>query len=221
MHLIVFDVDGTLVQSEEFDWKLYVQAIQTVLEIDIDDDWSGYRHVTDSGILQEIIENADRNKSHPNPFTRVKETFVRMMAHHLDDRGGRLSEVAGARAFVETLRSRPEVSVAIATGGWRETAMMKLRGIGLNPKEICLASASDAVSRVEIMRVAEQRALQGMRAERRTYFGDRSWDLKACQELGFDFIAIGNNVSHPKRYPDFRDAEAILEELGLHFSKNS
>ena len=140
-----------------------------------------------------------------------------MTADYIEAQGGLLAEIAGARAFVDTLKSHPEASVALATGGWQETATMKLRAIGLDPKELCLASASEAVSRVEIMRVTEQRSLLGKRAARRTYFGDGPRDKQASQELGYDFIAIGNNVAYPKRYPDFRDSEAILAELGLGF----
>ena len=92
---------------------------------------------------------------------------------------------------------------------------MKLRAIGLGPEEFCLATASDAVSRIEIMRIAEQRALPVGRVGRRTYFGDGPWDKKACQELGYDFIAIGENVENPTRHPDFDDPEAILRQMGL------
>ena len=56
MHLIVFDVDGTLVESDEFDGVLYAKAVRDVLDIDVDEDWSSYRHVTDSGILEEILD---------------------------------------------------------------------------------------------------------------------------------------------------------------------
>ena len=58
MHLIVFDVDGTLVDSKEFDDRLYELAVQTVLGIEIDNDFSRYQNVTDSGILDEIIDIA-------------------------------------------------------------------------------------------------------------------------------------------------------------------
>ncbi len=215
MHLVVLDLDGTLVDSVEFDARLYAQAVRTVLGTEIDDDWSGYRHGTDSGILEEIIDNAKVKTDRFLVHTEVKEAFMRMVADYIDDRGGLLREISGARAFVEQLKSHPQASVAFATGGWKETAMMKLRAIGLDPEELCLATASDAVSRVEIMRIAERRALCGGRAGRRTYFGDGPWDQEASQELGYDFIAIGENVGHPARHPDFGDAEAILRELGL------
>ena len=147
--------------------------------------------------------------------SEVKEAFISLVADDLADRGGRFPEISGARAFVETLDTHPEVLVALVTGGWKETAMMKIRAIGLDPQALCLASASDAVSRVEIIRLAEQRALRGRQTERRAYFGDGPRDRRASQALGYDFIAIGEHVEHPARYSDFGFAETILTELGL------
>lgn len=55
-----------------------------------------------------------------------------------------------------------------------------------------MASCSDAMSRVGIMRIAEERALGGGRAARGTYFGDRPWDLRASCELRYGFVAVGD-----------------------------
>ncbi|MDE0083890.1 MAG: HAD hydrolase-like protein [Gammaproteobacteria bacterium] len=214
MHLVVFDIDGTLVDSSEINSRLYVEAVESVLGIQFDDNWSRYTHVTDSGILNEIMDEAGGHVDRPLVTARIKEEFVRVVSDHIG-REGQMPEIAGARAFVERLTSHPGASVAVATGGWRETAEMKLRGIGLDPGKLCLASSSDAFSRIEIMRIAAERALRGRHATRTTYFGDRPWDLRASRELGYGFVAVGDNVVWPVRYPDFRDAEAILSELGL------
>ncbi len=215
MHLIAFDIDGTLIDSDEFDSELFVQAVQTVLAIDIDDDWSAYRHVTDGGILDEIIDNEGIKTDRLRVHSDVRATFVGLVADYLNGRGGRLREIPGARTFLAELRSRPDVAIALATGGWEETARMKLRAAGLNPDEPSFASGSDAIRRVEIMQIAEQRALRGRPASRRTYFGDGSWDQKASLELGYDFFAIGEKVEHTARYPDFRRPDLILARLGL------
>ena len=215
MHLIVFDVDGTLVDSKEFDDRLYELAVQTVLGIEIDNDFSRYQNVTDSGILDEIIDIAKIKTDRCLVHKEVKDTFFGMVADYINGLGGQLPEISGAREFVNEIKSNPETAVALATGGWKESAMMKLRAIGLDSEELCLASASDAVSRIEIMRIAEQRALPFGHTGRRTYFGDGPWDKKACQELGYDFIAIGENVENPTRYHDFDDPEAILRQMGL------
>ena len=111
------------------------------------------------------------------------------------------------------LESLPEVSMALATGGWEETARMKLRAAGLDRYSVPLASSSDALTRVEIMQIAETRALGGRSANRRTYFGDGIWDKRACEKLGYEFIAIGDKVQHHARYPNFRCKLTILAHL--------
>jgi len=213
IHLVLFDIDGTLVDSDEFDSELYVQAVREVLGIEIGDDWSAYRNVTDGGILDEIIGKAGLTAGRLRIHAEVKAVFAGLVSECLDEREGRLPEIEGAGAFLAALESLPEVSMALATGGWEETARMKLRAAGLDRYSIPLASGSDALTRVEIMQIAEKRALEGRDAGRRTYFGDGVWDKRASEELGYDFIAIGDKVQHHARYPDFRQKQTILAHL--------
>ena len=58
MHVVVFDIDVTLVDSSEVNSHLKVEAVEYVLGIQVDDNWSRYTHVTDSGILNEIMDEA-------------------------------------------------------------------------------------------------------------------------------------------------------------------
>ncbi|MDE2822264.1 MAG: haloacid dehalogenase-like hydrolase [Chloroflexota bacterium] len=215
MHLVVFDVDGTLVDSEDFDGVLYVRAIRNALKIDVDDEWSGYRHQTDSGILNEVLDRSGIEGERSLAHASVRREFIALVACYLAARCDRLPEVPGARAFVNRLAARPDVAVAIATGGWKDTAAMKLRAIGLDPDTLNLASGSDALSRVEIMRIAANRALGGRSAHRRTYLGNRPWDREASLRLGWHFIGIGPDVAHSIRFDDLRDTGAIWRELHL------
>jgi beta-phosphoglucomutase-like phosphatase (HAD superfamily) len=159
MHLAVFDIDGTLVDSDEFDGLLYAEAIRNVLGIDLDLDWNRYVNVTDSGILDEILEESRLVGERAEVHSWVRFEFIRLTERYVVRHPEALKEIPGARAMVETLRTHPSVSVAIATGGWRETAELKLRGIGLEPESIVLATASDSSDRCEIIRLAEQRAM--------------------------------------------------------------
>ncbi|MCY3773279.1 MAG: hypothetical protein OXG98_14835 [Gemmatimonadetes bacterium] len=53
----IFDIDGTLVESSGFEDELYVAAVRDVLgNVCIRERWSTYRHVTDTGILRQIME---------------------------------------------------------------------------------------------------------------------------------------------------------------------
>jgi len=215
MHLIVFDIDGTLADSNAFDGQLYVKALESVLGVRIDSNWTSYENVTDSGILDEILAKEIPPGDHSHLRSQAQSVFVGLVADYMHDRGGRIPEIPGARAFVERLAAHPDVALAFATGGWQQTAMMKLRGIGLEPEGLCLASASDAISRLEIMKLAEARALAGDNIERRTYFGDGLWDQRVSAELGYDFIGIGDRVNCSIRFPNFLSTNAILSELSL------
>lgn len=216
MHFVSFDLDGTLADSEAFDGELYVEAVRSVLGVDIEADWSGYRHRSDSGILDEIIDrtrpDADRSSLH----SAVRRHFTDQVQDYVVARGGEIPEIPGASKFISRLMKHPSVRVAVATGGWQETALIKLRAIGLDPLRLPLASSSDARSKVDIMRIAEQRTLPTENAKHRTYFGDSLYDKKVSRELGYEFIAIGGNVDHHLRYSNFLDAESILDDLGLN-----
>jgi len=50
---VMFDIDGTLVESYDVDSKLFVESVYEVTGLSIDANWGRYRNVTDSGILQE------------------------------------------------------------------------------------------------------------------------------------------------------------------------
>jgi phosphoglycolate phosphatase-like HAD superfamily hydrolase len=213
MHLVMFDIDGTLVDSMGFDTELFAIAVEAELGGTIDRDWGRYEHVSDSGILEQLVREAGREVEQVEVASRVQRRFVGSVRDSLRREPLRLREVAGARRLVERLLELPEVRVAVATGGWEETARLKLAHIGIDSTRMAFASSSDAPVRADIMRLAAQRAMGGAVAARATYFGDGSWDKRACEQLGFDFIAIGGGVSHRVAYADFRDTEGIVAHL--------
>lgn len=52
MITVIFDIDGTLVDSAKFDSELYINAVrETIPDVFIHDDCEKYMNVTDSGIL--------------------------------------------------------------------------------------------------------------------------------------------------------------------------
>ena len=215
MNLVVFDLDGTLVESGTFEGELYARAVRTELGITIDTDWSCYRHVTDSGILDEVLDRSQSNADRSMARAAVMQAFTQLVADHVATRDGLLPEIPGASNFVNTLIEHPGVQVAVATGGWRETAFIKLQAIGIEPGRLPIASSSDATSKADIIRVAECRALPEGGATRKTYIGDSHYDLEMSRQVGYEFMAIGTGVVHRHSHLDFCNAESILDTLGL------
>ena len=215
MHLVMFDIDGTLVDSAGFDTELYVQAVREVLDVEIDSDWNAYEHVSDSGILEDVLRRVRRDGEQQELVARVQQRFVGLVRDYLQRAPAAVREIAGAKQLVERLLELPGVRVGIATGGWEPTAKLKLAHVGIDVAPLGFASSSDACARTDIMRLAAQRALRGAAYTRATYFGDGAWDLRASAELGYEFVAVGNAVRHNVRCADLRDTDAILAGLGL------
>jgi hypothetical protein len=65
------------------------------------------------------------------------------------------------------------------------------------------------------MRLAERQAGVFGSFTRRTYFGDAPWDKKASADLGYDFLAVGSRIDHPRNFEDLSDQEAVLGVLGV------
>jgi beta-phosphoglucomutase-like phosphatase (HAD superfamily) len=214
MHLITFDIDGTLVDSSGLDAMLYAQAIRDELGIQIDESWQSYRHVTDSGVLAEVLARHRPEQESLVLAERARERFISLVRQHVADRA-KINAIPGAKALIRRLRAIPDVVVAIATGGWRESAEFKLDAVDIDYDGLPFASSSDAKSRLDIMRLAEQRASSDGVFDRKTYFGDAPWDQKASAELGYRFVAVGSGVDHPIRFDDLTDHGAILEALGV------
>lgn len=215
MHVVCFDIDGTLVASAGFDGELYAEAIRDVLGVAIDTDWSQYENVTDSGILEEVLEKHSSPDQRERMAQEVHASFVGRTKRYVAENPGLIREIPGALALVEELCKSPEVRVCVATGGWAETAALKLRAIGLEPNGLAMATGSDALRRTDIMRLAESRATQGEIATRRIYFGDGVWDQRAAHQLGYDFVAVGDGVSHHLAFPDLQDFKSIISRLGV------
>jgi phosphoglycolate phosphatase-like HAD superfamily hydrolase len=187
VNTIILDIDGTLVDSMGVDPKLYFSSIERVLGPvrlrNLDD----YDHVTDSGILGQIIEENGLPGA-GELAAAVKSLFMKGLYRHIEDTGP-FPVIDGAAQFIDRIRRSTDTRIAIATGCWRESALLKLQSSGFNIEGIPIATSDDSPSRVEIMRSALR--MTGSGAGTVTYFGDAEWDQLACRDLGWNFVAVG------------------------------
>jgi len=89
------------------------------------------------------------------------------------------------------LRERSDITIAVASGDWREAVEFKLGAAGVDLSGIPLATASDAERRVDIIRCVAERAGRPLREA--IYIGNGPWDFAAATELGIGFIGVGND----------------------------
>ncbi|WP_062271018.1 HAD family hydrolase [Endozoicomonas arenosclerae] len=212
MHHIMFDVDGTLVKSYDFDEECFIHAVHQVLGHKIDNDWSKYPHITDTGILDHHLANHDLIKQRERIHRDVKKVFTDNIRNYLAITPAQ--QVEGASDFIAHLQGLRNVSLSIATGGWSETAMLKLASAGIDVSDIPLASSNDHFSRTQIMKIALKRAELPTHYNL-TYFGDAEWDKKACETLECNFVLVGNRLDHHQSIPDYLSMDNAFRYLGL------
>lgn len=199
MHAVLFDIDGTLLQSASVDDALYRQAVRSVLgPVHIRPSLTDYDFVTDSGILQQIhtdnsIPIRDRD------VAATKTCFFDALAQHISQ-SGPFDEIPGAKSVLNALRASRDHRVAVATGGWRESALLKLNSAGFDIAGLPLATSDDSHERTEIMRLAL--AALGTDFRSITYYGDGPWDREASATLGWDFVAVGPGLNGITSYSD-------------------
>jgi phosphoglycolate phosphatase-like HAD superfamily hydrolase len=187
VNTIIFDIDGTLVDSMGVDPKLYYSSIEQVLGPVRLRDLNDYDHVTDSGILGQIIQE-NGFPGADELAAAVKAQFMEALNRHIDDAGS-FPVIDGAVQFIDRIRRSTDTRIAIATGCWRESALLKLQTSGFNIEGIPVATSDDSPSRVEIMRSALR--MTDCTPGTVTYFGDAEWDQRACDDLGWNFVAVG------------------------------
>ncbi|KXF82014.1 HAD family hydrolase [Enterovibrio coralii] len=216
MNLFMLDVDGTLIDSYDFDSECFRSAVEEVMGIELAD-WEHFTNVTDVGILEELIGQQGMRQERMRILREVKSLFLQKLRAYIASNSNDLVATPGAIAFVNDMKAHENVVLAIATGGWEESAKMKLRAAGFDISGVSFASCSDAMTRSEIMALAAFRAKQdtGAMFSRRVYFGDGEWDKMATNTLGYEFVAVGNNVKHHTRIPNFVHYDAIFGKLGL------
>nr|WP_086938946.1 HAD family hydrolase [Thaumasiovibrio occultus] len=207
MNHVMLDVDGTLIQSYEFDEQCFMEAIYETTGIEILNNWETYPDVTDRGILRTFIERQAPLYSLEELENLVKPVFIRNIKRTVEI--SPVTETLGAKAFVSHLLSSDRYIVSVATGGWGETARIKLASAGFDIDKLVIMSSNEHYSRIKIMEMARAEIdLNGNLPV--TYFGDAQWDIKACDELGINLVIVGHRVSHHQRIQDFSCLESAL-----------
>ncbi len=190
MIALIFDVDDTLVDSMHFDISLFVNTIREILgDVTVHSDWRKFKNVTDSGILDQIIsENniADAKEV----FGRVRKRFGELVMAHLETNPCKAKR--GAINAINELSKNKKYTIGFATGGWRHTALMKLKSAGFSVDETTLFSCDDHHERIGIMKCCQGRIAQNCNDI--VYVGDGEWDLEAAAKLQWGFIGIGDRL---------------------------
>ena len=222
MKYIIFDIDGTLTDTTEIDDRCFTQAIEDIFGFrSFETNYGHYENTTDSGIIDQLF----REREGRSFTTEERDKFISHFCNLLEEAYAKdkhhFREINKAGKILDVLCQQEDLSIGLATGGWRESATFKLRCAGINIDGCTAASfAQDAMARRDIIgatiRKMDEHHQQQMTPAGIIYVGDGNWDYQATRQLGIGFIGIANKkLAHLTDIIKIADYDELHQHLGL------
>lgn len=222
MHAVLFDIDGTLIDSGGAGIAALRTAMTDAFDVSQPADVPVHG-CTDRGIVESLFKAHDIERSEEN-WSRFREMYLVHLRRNLSQRNGKV--LPGIAALVEQLTERGQVALGLLTGNARAGAKIKLDFFGLfhhfqfggfgdhHPDR-------DDVAR-EALRGAEEHLNGRLDGDRIWVVGDTPADVRCARAIDARAVAVAtggySRVELDKTGPDLllddlADPAALLNQL--------
>lgn len=223
-HLVLFDVDGTLLRCGRHVRTLFSGVLKEVFGQYEAPRSYAFSGKTDPQIVLDLIRQTGINEAEIlTKLPEVRQAYVTLLEKGLRPEHVRM--MPGVRSLLERLSARRDVLLGLLTGNWRRGAEVKLSRLDLNRFFSFGAFGDDAVDRRDLVPVAFERAaaVSGRRfaPAEALIVGDSVRDVDCAQAAGVRSLAVatGHTSIEDLRAagPDwaFADLEEASRELQL------
>ncbi|MGH7773491.1 MAG: HAD family hydrolase [Candidatus Binatia bacterium] len=213
-NLVLFDIDGTLVDCGTAAGKCFSKAFQEAFGVPCPifppEDVSG---LTDAAILMEVLrrlnlkcEDFDRRQA------LAFDIYARNLAKEFKLQPAR--ELPGATRAIQAVRDIGGC-VGLLTGSTEATARIKLESAGIDFEQFaCGAYSEDGELRESLPQVAQTRFLRlfGREPKVTILIGDTPRDVQAALRTGCDFIGVTTGI-YDRASLEEAGAQVILKDL--------
>jgi phosphoglycolate phosphatase-like HAD superfamily hydrolase len=199
--LLLFDIDGTLVDCGRQGRNVFRQALVDVFGTAGDCDAYNFAGRTDSRIVLDLLTGAGLPEEEVLAgLPRLQELYLAELEKGLDRTG--MSLLPGVQELLESLADRPDVTLALLTGNWEAGARTKLSRFGLNRFFPFGAFGSDRTDRDDLPPVALERAERHtgrtFRPEEALIIGDSVHDVGCARAHGIPVLAVATGRTSAK-----------------------
>jgi phosphoglycolate phosphatase-like HAD superfamily hydrolase len=223
MHVLLFDIDGTLLNSGG--------AGQAAMEAAMRVEFGAARPVdglrtagrTDRAIAVDLFR-IHGVALDDEALSRFYRTYLAQLPLHLTERGGMV--LPGVSPLLEALRRREDVLLGLLTGNYKEGARLKLGHHGLHEHFEFGGFGDRHLDRDDVAREAlaevHRRFNGSFDAERLWVIGDTPADVRCARAIGARVVAVATgqykvdelrNAAPDLLFDDLADTEAFVSIL--------
>lgn len=204
--LVLFDIDGTLIDSNAKSVGHWKERITTVFEKvyekkgPFEIDVQAYNGKVDKQVLRLISEKIGiPSKVFDDRFPLARDVYHQELMNVLDTHDSMYIAFEDAKAFVNHLRGHEHICVGVITGNIERNAWAKLKKAGLGDLFSFGAFADDVESRAELVTHALIKATKHFGTSfvlsDVVIVGDTVHDIRAAKSGGVRSIGVSTGVS--------------------------
>ena len=227
MHLVLFDIDGTLLWSDGAGRRAMEAALVHVFGSPGSPEYR-YDGKTDRQIVRELM----RGEGHEDPHIDAQleglaALYLENLHRELADGAAQVELLPGVPEVLDALEARDDVILGLLTGNLAGGAAAKLGAAGLDIGRFRVnAFGSDHERRGELPRLAQERARDALgvdvAGERVVIIGDTPFDLECGRAIGARAIGVATGrygVAELSRhgaaavFPDLCDTAAVVRAV--------
>lgn len=197
LHLLLFDIDGTLIRSAGAGKKAMERSFETIYGVQ-----EGLRDIqmmgrTDPSILDDAIRihHLDESQSKKDQFRNL---YFKLLEEEIKiDRPGK-KVCTGIHSLLQNLEKREDTMIGLLTGNWRQSGLIKLHHFGIDEFFKMGAFADDSPIRNDLPPVAIARAEKlsetSISRERVFIIGDTPLDIQCARSSGVKIVAVATGM---------------------------
>ena len=198
--LVLFDIDGTMLQPGSGARKSMAQAIKQEIQDDVKIEPGFFAGKTDILILSELLRRAGYSE---NDIPPVRKSILKNYIHNMKQFYNAKSDARlypGVIELIDSLRTEPNIHMGLLTGNIEEGARIKLGPFGLNEAFPVGAYGEDGYLRTELTAVAVKRSEEyyGVKflPHNIIVIGDTVEDIKCSKVVGARTIAVSQHLNN-------------------------
>ena len=227
MHLVLFDIDGTILWTDGVGRRAIHRALTEVFGgTGPESYW--FDGKTDRQIVRDLMRLEGHADAHIDErMDDLLERYLRYLERELSIAEQRPRLYDGVVPLLDALEARDDVVLGLLTGNLEGGARVKLRAVGLDPDRFTVnAFGSDAEHRPALPAIARERANERLGlelpGEAVVVIGDTPADVECGRGIGARAIAVATGrysveelASHAPAavFADLTDTEAVVRAI--------